>query len=286
VILVVGATGLVGGEVARLLRAGVEPVRALVRDPARAARLAALGVEIAQGDLERPDSLAPALRGIERVFLASALDPRHVELQGNLVEAARRAGARRMVKLSGLATALDSPVSSGRWHAQTEQQIAGSGMAWTFLRPPFFLQNLLRLAPAAARGALPSASGSGRIAGVDARDVAAVAVAALVRDVGLGQALTVTGPAAFSYADVAKHLSALTARDVRAIDVPPAAVRAQLVAGGMPAWHADVLAEFAAHFRAGGGAEVSGVVEAATGRAPRGLESFLLEHAGAFRARE
>lgn len=285
-ILVVGATGLVGGEVARLLRAGGEPVRALVRDPARASALAALGLELAQGDLERPDSLAAALRGIERVFLASALDPRQVGLQGNLVEAARRAGARRIVKLSGLATALDSPVSSGRWHAQTERQIAGSGMGWTFLRPPFFLQNLLRLAPAAARGVVPSASGAGLIAGVDARDVAGVAVAALLGDRWLEQALAVTGPAAFSYADVAKHLSALLGRDVRAIDVAPDALRAQLVAGGMPAWHADVLVEFATHFRGGGGAEVTGVVEAATQRAPRGLEAFLLEHAGAFRARE
>jgi uncharacterized protein YbjT (DUF2867 family) len=272
--------------VARRLRARGQRVRALVREPARASALAELGVDLARGDLERPDSLAPALAGVEGVFLASALDPRQVELQGNLVEAARRAGTRRIVKLSGLATALDSPVSSGRWHAQTERQIAGSGLAWTFLRPPFFLQNLLRLAPAAARGALPGASGSGSIAGVDARDVAEVAVAALVRDAALGQALAVTGPAAFSYADVAKHLSALTGRDVRAIDVAPDAMRAQLIAGGMPAWHADVLAEFAAHFRAGGGAEVSGVVEATTGRAPRGLEAFLLEHADAFRARE
>jgi uncharacterized protein YbjT (DUF2867 family) len=286
VILVVGATGLVGGEVARLLRAGGERVRALVRDPGRASALEAIGVEMAPGDLERPDSLGAALHGVERVFLASALDPRQVELQGNLVEAAQLAGARRIVKLSGLATALDSPVSSGRWHAETERQIAASGMAWTFLRPPFFLQNLLRLTSAAARGVVPSASGAGLIAGVDARDVAAVAAAALTGDFGRGQALTVTGPAAFSYADVAKHLSALTGREVRAIDVPPAAMRAQLVAGGMPLWHADVLAEFAAHFRAGGGAEVTGVVEAVTGRKPRGLQDFLREYAGAFRARE
>jgi uncharacterized protein YbjT (DUF2867 family) len=286
VILVVGATGLVGGEVTRLLRAGGKRVRALAREPERAPALAALGVELAQGDLERPDSLAAALRGIERVFLASALDPRQVALQGNLVEAARRAGARRIVKLSGLATALDSPVSSGRWHAETERQIAASGMGWTFLRPPFFLQNLLRVAPAPARGVVPSASGTGLVAGVDARDVAAVAVAALVRDFGRGQALTVTGPAAFSYADVAKHLCELTGREVRAIEVAPAALRAQLVSGGMPAWHADVLAEFAAHFGSGGGAEVTSVVEAATGRRPRGLEDFLREHAGAFRARE
>lgn len=270
---------------ARLLRARGQHVRALVRDAARAAPLASLGVELCPGDLDRPDSLAPALRDVERVFLASALDPRQVELQGNLVRAASRAGVRRVVKLSGLATAFDSPVSSGRWHAQTEREIEASGLPWTFLRPPFFLQNLLRLAPAVARGVLASSAGAAQIAGVDARDVAAVAAVALERDTFLGRAVQVTGPAAFSYTDVAKHLSALSGRDVRCVDVAPDATRAQLVAGGMPAWHADVIAEFAAYFRAGGGAEVTGVVEAATGRSPRALETFLLEHADAFRAR-
>jgi uncharacterized protein YbjT (DUF2867 family) len=277
--LVIGATGLVGGEVARLLRARGHRVRALVRDPARAPPLAAVGVELARGDLGQPESLGPALRDVDRVFLASALDPRQAELQGNLVAAAVRRGARRIVKLSGLATALDSPVSSGRWHARTEREIEASGLAWAFLRPPFFLQNLLRLGPAVARGVLPDSAGGGRIAGVDARDVAAVAVAALERDTLLGRALHTTGPAAFSYSDVARHLEALTGREVRVVDVPPDTLRSQLVAGGMPEWHADVLAEFATYFRAGGGAEVTGVVEAATGRSPLSLEAFLHEHA-------
>jgi uncharacterized protein YbjT (DUF2867 family) len=260
-------------------------VRALVRDPARAAPLAALGVELARGDLGQPESLDSALRDVDRVFLASALDPRQAELQGNLVAAAVRQDVRRIVKLSGLATALDSPVSSGRWHARTEREIEASGLAWTFLRPPFFLQNLLRFGPAVARGVLPDSAGGGRIAGIDARDVAAVALVALERDTWLRRALQVTGPAAFSYSDVAMHLGALAGREVRVVDIPPDTLRAQLGAGGMPEWHADVLAEFATCFRAGGGAEVTGVVEAATGRPPRSLEAFLHEHAAAFRAR-
>jgi uncharacterized protein YbjT (DUF2867 family) len=284
-VLVIGATGLLGGEVARRLARSGRPVRALARDPAKAAPLAALGIEIAEGDLEDPVALARAFAGVERVFVASALDPRQVELQGNAVEAARRAGVRHVVKLSGLATSLDSAVASGRWHARTEEQIEKSGMAWTHLRPHFFYQNLLRAAPfVAGAGVLPCTSGRGEIAGVDARDVAECAAAALAGDLHFGRAYTVTGPEAFSYAGLAERLSRLLGRAIRTLDTAPEAARARMVADGMPAWHADVLADFAACLAQGGGAEVTDAALRLSGRAPRSVGEFLAEHAAAFGA--
>jgi nucleoside-diphosphate-sugar epimerase len=76
-----------------------------------------------------------ALIGVERAFLLSADDPRQVELQGNLVEAAQQAGVRHIVKLSAYTAAPDSPVSFARWHWQTEEQLKQSGLAYTILRP-------------------------------------------------------------------------------------------------------------------------------------------------------
>lgn len=281
----IGATGLVGGEVARLLAQRGVSVRALARDPGRAAPLAALGIGIAAGDLGEPESLARAFAGVERVFLASALDPRQVELQGNAVEAARRAGVRHVVKLSGLATALDSSVASGRWHAQTEREIEASGMGWTHLRPLFFFQNLLHAAPhVASAGVLPDTTGGAAIAGVDARDVAACAAAALATDTHFGCAYDVTGSEAFTYADLAERLSRLLGRAIRAPESTPEAARARMLADGMPAWHADLLAEFAACFARGGGAQVSDAVLRLSGRAPRSVAEFLDEHAAAFGA--
>jgi uncharacterized protein YbjT (DUF2867 family) len=84
------------------------------------------------------------LDGATRALLISPLHPRQVEWQGNFVEAARRAGTVHIVKLSGLGTAPDSPLRSGRWHAQTERHIADAGLPWTCLQPLFFMQNLLR----------------------------------------------------------------------------------------------------------------------------------------------
>jgi uncharacterized protein YbjT (DUF2867 family) len=171
-ILIVGATGLVGSATVRQLTARGVPVRALVRSAEKAETIAGPGVETMVGDLEQPGSLDAALDGVTRALLISPLHPRQVEGQGNFVEAARRAGAVHIVKLSGLGTALDSPLRSGRWHAQTERHIAAAGLPWTYLHPPFFMQNLLRSAAViAAQGVLVAAMQAGKIAMVDARDV-------------------------------------------------------------------------------------------------------------------
>src|SRR5262245_19954239 len=145
-ILIVGATGLVGSATLRQLTARGVPVRALVRSPEKAATLAGPCVETIVGDLQQHASLDAALDGVTRALLVSPLNPHQVEWQGNFVEAARRAGTVHIVKLSGLGTAPDSPLRSGRWHAQTEQHIADAGLPWTYLHPPFFMQILLRFA--------------------------------------------------------------------------------------------------------------------------------------------
>ena len=100
-ILVIGATGNVGSKLVEQLATMGHQVRALVRSPEKATRIQELGVEIVPGDLERPDTLDAALKGVEKVFLLSSDDPRQAELQGNLIEAARRAAVRQVVKLSG-----------------------------------------------------------------------------------------------------------------------------------------------------------------------------------------
>src|SRR5262249_17252064 len=141
-ILIVGATGLVGSAALRQLTARSVPVRALVRSAEKAAALAGLNVETAVGDLETPGSLDAALAGVPEALLISPPPPRQGEWQGNFAEAARRAGAVHIVNLAGVGTALDSPLRSGRWHAQPERHIADPGLPWTTLRPPFFMQNL------------------------------------------------------------------------------------------------------------------------------------------------
>lgn len=282
-ILVTGATGMTGGELVRQLAAASVPVRAFVRDAAKAAPLRLAGVEVFVGDLRQPETFAAALTGADRLFLLTPAEPHQVEQQGRAVDAAQRAGVRHVVKLSALGAALDSPVSLGRWHAQTERQIEQSGMAWTHLRPHFFMQNTLGFAPSIiATGRFYAPLRDGRIGLVDVRDVAAVAARVLTTAGHEGKAYDITGPEALSFHDLAARIAAAAGRPVTYVDVPPGEAEKTMIAAGMPAWMADALVGLYGIFAAGHASATTQVVEEITGAPARTFTAFVQEHAHVF----
>src|SRR5438874_3709283 len=96
-ILVTGATGNIGGEVVRQLASTGIPVRALVRNRAKAVKIDLPGVEIVEGDLEKSSTLAPALAGVSRALLVSSPDQRQAAIQNTFIDAAKRAGRPHLV---------------------------------------------------------------------------------------------------------------------------------------------------------------------------------------------
>jgi uncharacterized protein YbjT (DUF2867 family) len=154
VILVVGATGQVGSLVVRQLRAGGEPVRAMVRDPAGADDLAATGAELVEADLGDPETLDAALAGITAVVAtANAVAPIRpgdsaagVEAgYAELVRRAERSGVTRFVLASVPETPLDERVPVARTKRRAERLLAESGMSWLSLRMPPFTEVWLAL---------------------------------------------------------------------------------------------------------------------------------------------
>jgi uncharacterized protein YbjT (DUF2867 family) len=282
-ILISGATGRVGSATLKQLLDKDMPVRALVRTAEKAALVAGPLVEAVIGDLAQPHSLEVALNGVTAALLVSPLDPHQVTLQGNFIDAATRAGRVHVVKISGLGTALDSPVRSGRWHAQTEQYLADSGLPFTHLRPPFFMQNILRFAPTVrTTGEFAGSLNQGKVAMIDIDDIAAVAATALTTSTHAGKTYVLTGPEALSYPDVAERLSRLLGRTVTYRDTPLEAMREQLLASGMPAWHVDVQLDFSTALSAGHASIVTNTVEAVTGKPARTFEEFIREHMALF----
>ncbi|MGH8068786.1 MAG: SDR family oxidoreductase [Candidatus Entotheonellia bacterium] len=282
-ILITGATGRIGNATLKQLTNRGVPARALVHNPEKAAAVSDLGVETVIGDLAQPRSLEAALEGVTSALLVSPLDPHQVELQANFIDAAKRAGRVHVVKISGLGTALDSPVRSGRWHAQTEQYLGGSGLLFTHLRPPFFMQNILRFAPTIrASGEFVGALNRGKVAMIDVDDIAAVAATALTTSGHAGKAYLLTGPEALSYQDVAEKLSRSLGRLVTYKNIPLEAMRERLLASGMPEWHVDVQVDFSAALGAGHASTVTDTVEAVTGKPPRTFEQFIREHMALF----
>jgi uncharacterized protein YbjT (DUF2867 family) len=284
-ILITGATGRIGGATLKQLSIRGVPVRVLVRTPEKAAALASPEVETVIGDLAQPCSLQAALEGVTSALLVSPLDPHQVELQGNFIDAATRVGQVHVVKISGLGTALDSPVRSGRWHAQTEKYLEDSGLLFTHLRPPFFMQNILRFAPMIrANGEFMGTMNQGKVAMIDVHDIAAVAATALTTPTHAGKAYTLTGPEALSYPDVAQKLSRSLGKPVTYKDVPLAVMRERLLASGMPEWHVDVQVDFSTALSAGHASTVTDAVEIVTGKPPRSFEQFIREHVALFTA--
>jgi uncharacterized protein YbjT (DUF2867 family) len=234
-ILVIGATGTVGSEVVRqLLARGVRP-RVIERNPRPACPRAAHAADRVIGDLDRPECLPRALAGIDRVFLLTRQTSRQLDQELAVVEAAAAAGIEQVVKLSVFCADEESPLQIARQHRTAERALERSGVGYTVLRPPFFMQNLLRMVRG---GVLHSAARDGRVAMIDARDIAGAAVTALTRPGHTGRTYTLTGPEALTFDDVATVLTTQIGRPVRHVRVPPDGLRAGLLAAGTEAWFA------------------------------------------------
>src|SRR5207248_1303040 len=177
-ILITGATGTVGTETIKQLTEAGHRVRALVRDAGKAAKLDPRA-EVVVGDLADPSTLPPAFAGVDKVFVITNGWDLHV-MEGNAYEAAKQAGAKHIVKLSG--RTVDWPGLAGtttaEWHGESERRLRALGTAWTILRPCFFWSNLLLFGVMQQKGIfLPV--GDGRDAPIDPFDIAAVGVKTL-----------------------------------------------------------------------------------------------------------
>ena len=284
-VLVTGATGNVGSGVVRELRLRGVPVRALVRDADGAAAVLGKGVELAAGDFSDKASVRRALEGAKRVFLACPNDPRQVEYETAVIDAAAAAGARRIVKLSALGAEAGSPVAFWDWHGQIEDHLRASGVPSVILRPSFYMTNLLGSAEGVRHaGSLFAPADGARVAMIDPGDVAGAAAAALTTDAHEGRTYVLTGPEAIAFERVAEELSAATGRHVRFVAVPDDAARQALAGTGIPEFVAGQIVAVFGFLRRGAQERTTDAVRALTGREPRPFVRFARDHAGLFLA--
>jgi uncharacterized protein YbjT (DUF2867 family) len=286
-VLVTAATGAIGAQVVHALHDRGIDVRAFVRDRDKAARVLAPDVEVVVGDYADPDSLARALRGVERVFLACGNVPEQVAHEKAVIDAASLAGVQRVVKLSGPRASLGSTLVFERWHGAIEQHLRASGLPWVMLRPSTYMTNLLAYAePIARTGMLFAPAGAAKISFVHPRDVAAAAAVALTEPGHEGETYSLTGPAAITFAQIADDLTAATGRRITYVDVPDDAAREAMLDAGLPEFAAGAIVDIFRSQRAGAMTDTTDAVRTLTGHDATPFCEFADEFAGAFGAEQ
>jgi NAD(P)H dehydrogenase (quinone) len=280
-ILVTGASGSIGRYVVRHLADRGAKFKAFVRDRGKGELL---GCPYVIGDFDEPETIRSALAGVERVFLNGAVDEAMVRQQTSVVDASRAAGGKLVVRLSAAGAGPTSDRAINRWHAEIDAHLEASRIAWTLLRPTFFMQNLFSSANSVrGEGTLYGGFRDGRLAAIDCDDIARCGAVLLTEPASCGHAFVLTGRETFSFADVAAKLSARLGKAVTYVDRPVRDIVASMKSRGLAPNIADSFGQMMESFASGGASTITSCVKDITGREPRTLDDFLTDNLDRFR---
>lgn len=280
-ILITGATGNIGLELARELdRMGAE-LRVLVRDPARAGGLPARAERVI-GDLGKPETLTPAFAGVDKLFLLT--QGIGTDYAAFAVAAAKAAGVSHLVFVSSYSVLSEPLPAMARWHHEREEIIRASGVPATILRPSGFMTNALDWLPTIREGYVIDPIGPGRYAPIDPADIAAVAARVLTGDGHGGQEYAPTGHELFTVAEQVRVLAQAIGREiaVREAATPADAIRSRFPSGA-PQALADAITEGFRLMRADTVGFRTDDVERLLGRRPRTFADWCARNADRFR---
>ncbi len=246
-IVVTGASGHLGHLVVEdLLTRGVPAgqIIAAVRTPSKAADLATRGVQVRAADYERPDTLAPAFAGADRLLLVSGSEPgRRVPQHQAVVDAAGQAGVGHLAYTSIL-RADTTPLGLAPEHKATEELIRVSGLPFTFLRNGWYTENYdASITAAAATGTLTGSAGAGRVSAAARADYAAAAAAVLTGPGHQGKIYELGGDTAWTYWDLAAAIAAAAGTPVVYQNLTADEHRQALAAAGIPQPYVELLVD-------------------------------------------
>ena len=245
-IVVTGATGQLGRLVIdQLLR--TEPpasIVAAVRDPAKAADLAARGVQVRQADYSQPATLAAAFAGAEKLLLISSSQiGQRVAQHRAVIDAAARSGV-QLIGYTSLLHADRSPLGLAQEHREPEAMLEASGLPHVLLRNGWYTENYAASAPTAlAHGVLLGSAGNGLVASAARADYAAAAAAVMTRADQAGRVYELAGDTAYTLGELAAEIARQAGKPVVYNDLPQAAYASALLGFGLPAVIADMLAD-------------------------------------------
>ena len=278
-IAVTGASGQLGWLAIQFLlsRHPAARILAIARDPAKIADLAEAGVQVRQGDYDRPDTLDAALAGVERLLLVSSSEigkraPQHQAV----IDAAIRAGV-SLVAYTSLLHADTSPLGLAVEHVQTEQALQASGLPHALLRNGWYAENYTAgIAGALQHGVVLGSAGDGRLSLAARADYAEAAAIIMASDATqAGKVYELAGDHAITLTDFAALVARKTGIPIAYQDLPQQDYRDALLSAGLPGFVADLLSDSDAGAAKGGLFDDSGTLGRLIGRATTPIEDVI-----------
>jgi uncharacterized protein YbjT (DUF2867 family) len=283
-VLVTGATGNTGSLlVPALLRAGVD-VRIFVRNEAKAKSFKDSGAEVITGDLDKPETILPAVKGVDKIYLLTWNGETQLQQAENVIKAAKQVGNPHIVRHSMWGSENSRIIKQGY---QIDEMIKSTGMPWTILKPTFYMQNTMMAAQTISTdGVMYWAMKDGKLGMIDVRDIADAAFAVITGEGYEGKSYILTGPEAISFNGIAKIFSRVLDKDVKYINVPGEASIQAMVGMGVPEWIAKGYAELSEGFSENFANSTTQNVEILTGHPARSFEEFANDFAHVFGSKQ
>ena len=282
-ILVIGATGRVGSEIVKLLIQNGESVRGATRNPSTVSSRFHKSVDVIEFDYDRPQTFAPALAGVEKVFLTVRPGDNHSDKAAMpLIDVAKKVKVQRIVDITSMGVEQDETFML----RILEKYIEASGIAYTHLRPNWFMQNFdsgPMFADIKATGALHLPAADARISFIDVRDIAAVGFAALTEAHHAGRAYTLTGKESLSHFQVVEKISRVAGKDISYLPISENVARASLTKGGIPTDLIERWTDFYRKVRQGLCSTISTDIESVLGRSPILFDQYANDYAASWR---
>jgi len=284
-ILITGATGKTGSATAKSLGEKGETFRALIRNEEKKEGLVSLGGEVVIGSIENTEVVNQSMQGVKTVLVLLPNSESQLALEKQLVDSAKQAGVERIVKMSSIEATPDATSPIPKLHLESEEYIKQSGLAWTMIKPNFYMQNLLASAGTIKeQGKIFLPMGEGKTGMIDTTDVGKVLAKVLSEDGHESMNHEITGPEILSFYEVAEIFSQALGKQVDYVDVPMDAYKETLGQFLTNQWHLDAVIDLFNGIAEGGIEDKTDTFNELMGETPKSLSQFLAENSFIFKS--
>ena len=284
-ILLTGATGKTGSATAKALNEKGITFRALIRNEEKRGDIESLGGEVVIGSIENKEAVDQSMVDVETVLVLLPNSENQLSLEKQLVDSAKQAGAKRVVKMSSIEATPDATSPIPKLHLESEEYIKQSGLNWTMIKPNFYMQNLLASAGTIKdQGKIFLPMGEGKTGMIDTTDVGKVLAKVLSEDGHESMNHEITGPEILSFNEVAEIFSKGLDKQVDYVDVPLAAYKETLGQFLTNQWHLDAVIDLFKGIADGGIEEKTDTYSELMGESPKSLSEFISENSFIFKS--